>query len=361
MKDSIQKLQTPRANAWASGKLAASSSPDTALQRLVDSSPRQLMAQAQLTAQKAGAMAGPIQRAILKPRSRTETYKVFPKKQLQEYGMLDSHEHYARKLFNKKDKNFTLAATVRFAKMKYNNKNRGVRVLRQGAGTRLNTHLELINHFENQSQDATKLRDKFITNNHGSAFDALLAQVPLTDMDLLASPCASSTASSIYSDLTGFINREHVPTMVRTPSYLCETIDAMTVADTSVGSGYVSSNKGSMFEAFSAQNFIPGSARVTVLQQGSMNCTRTSDGFAGNVLYDAKFYEGTMSKSTNSNQWYDYKEIVTNGYTGSNGEMVNSICYIFPHIQAAQNNTHLKATDIRVAYLDKNTGGLKYV
>jgi hypothetical protein len=304
-----------------------------------------------------------IQRFILKPGVRkatvANTYQKFPAGQLKKGGLTSPMLDLARPYHTNQAKYFLFSQVIKEVKLSYIKTNKNVRVRLPNTGKRLNHFNDVISHYNKKGYDTTSLNDKFVTNNHGLAFNALLTQVPFTSHDAKN----IQNVGVLYKKLTHYINKTHVPHMVRTSSYLTETIDAMVKADTSGGSGYTSSNKGSMFESWCAKNIFATTGKVTIKKRGKMQQDRQSDGYdsATQTLFDAKQYSGKMATSTNNNQYDDYRRIISKGYTGTNKEVVSKVCYIFPNAQVAGLNTHLKTKNISVAYPDKTSTGLDYV
>jgi hypothetical protein len=306
-----------------------------------------------------------VQRLILKPGTRKQilnnTYKNFPAQQLRDEGLTQAELELAREYHEDDDEYYTLAEVRRYVQADFQKQNQGVRVKPQQKGTkRLRDMEEVIDYYDNLGIDTTTLEDKFVTKKHAPAFDAVFSLVPLTEEDLSANV---KTSGDLAKNFVSFINQTHVPDMVRTPSMIVDISTSMEAANTGT-QGFVSSNKGSMFEQWVAQNVIASSGKIDINKQGTMNKDRSSDGYskAKSTLYDAKNYDGKMAITTNDNQYDDYKAIVKNGYTGSNGEVVTDVCYIFPTVDVANANTHLKYKNkIHVAYPKKGGTTLQYV
>jgi hypothetical protein len=110
--------------------------------------------------------------------------------------------------------------------------------------------------------------------------------------------------------------------------------------------------KGPMFETFAKvhlgrfRNIRFG--RATFTGQG-LSRARTSDGFieSSRALWDFKH---TFEKVPAS-QAQDYLRILTKGLVSTEGKTVQSINYLFPTLEAAEANKHLKSLGFKVFYV----------
>ncbi|GGL08223.1 eCIS core domain-containing protein [Deinococcus radiotolerans] len=255
---------------------------------------------------------------------------------------------------HRKQTRYTVIQALAKADRRYVAKHGNARIKAQNAGTRITTHQALITKFQNNGYATGTLQNKLVTKQHGSAVDALLGMVPFTDQDLVN----VSKVGDMYSNFTTHFNKVHAPAMIRTASACIDVNHAMVTADTSASGKFSVSTKGSVFESFVDKTVLGGYGRVSITRQLTMHASRDSDSYdaATRTLYDAKFYDSVMGKSTNNHQYDDYELILSQGLDADGGEPIDHVCYVFPDQAAAQLNVGLNKVvkvgkDIQVAYV----------
>lgn len=330
MKDTIQKVQTPRASASISGKAAAGIGPGAALQRLVDSSPRQLITQAQVPVKKAGTGTQPIQRAIKKLGS-SEVYKRAPISVPLKYRKIVQSmiKHDERHPVTHQD--FTLQEAILEAARRFNASGH----YQTGRlGTRITNTKHMLKFLKSKKADVGITKRKF-KKGIGPVVNVVLDTVELMEEDFKGvsfSGAASKVHKSMISRLNSF-----VPTLITSGT----GFNLMAAEMVKQGGGMASSIKGAMFEKWSLYNVLTqAKGRVSFAKQGHMTCARSSDGFeaATGTLWDMKHY---FSTNVPSDQAADYSEILTNGYVSKEGKKVSRVCYLFPSEEGAKQNAWL--------------------
>lgn len=290
----------------------------------------------------------PIQRGIRKPGGKGETYLKAPPT----YGgenFSKTLRQELQKIIDNDEKNangddFTLRQAIALAKGRVQAFGR----FKTGrAGKRLRDTKDLLAYLKKRGADTTTTEDKFTRMD--PIYNATLQTVEVMEEDFKAMPISTNPATAHQNFVSTF--NEVVPTLTRTVSAFNEVAEAQVKQ----GGGLASSLKGSQFEHWARQNVLThANKRITVKKKGKMSQDRTSDAYdaAKQTLWDIKHY---LDTNVPKDQAEDYYEIVINGYTSTNGDVVSQVNYLFPTLDGAQQNEWLSTSyGFGVYYVDKD-------